>query len=179
MKSVLKLVMAGAFILLCFKSEWNSSVFYTNVYGIKQNDFEDIYRLLATEADECRKNIELGKLGSERSDKKRIKEFGQQMVRDYSRLLQKIEMMAVKKEMKLPEVLSYDKFKTLNKLRKRQGNSFDRMFVRAASSSFSDNIAMLKNIYPFDDHELQSLINENIEITQAHLEALKKVRKRN
>jgi len=76
------------------------------------------------------KEMELGQVAQTHSSSQRIKSFGAMMVKSHKEGIKEIRNLAVRKHVTLPDSVSLRQEKEINKLKKKEGDDFDKAYIK-------------------------------------------------
>jgi len=76
------------------------------------------------------KEMELGQVAQTHSSSQRIKSFGAMMVKSHKEGIEEIRNLAVRKHVTLPDSVSLRQEKEINKLKKKEGDDFDKAYIK-------------------------------------------------
>jgi putative membrane protein len=106
---------------------------------------DEISKFLTEAADARMMDIELGKLAKVRGTTPEIRQYGDRMITDHTRLLQDLRTLAASKNIAVPAVLSNEKADGLEELKEEQGVEFDKKFMRMMTQDHK------RDVRAFDD----------------------------
>ena len=119
--------------------------------------------------------VELGKLAAEKGGSSDVKDFGNQMVKDHSKINDDLKEVAGKMNVTVPGKLSAKHHATIEKMSGMSGADFDKAYVPAMVKDHEMDIAeferadkMVKN------PDLKKFIEDSIPMMKDHLEKIKK-----
>jgi len=114
--------------------------------------------------------VELGNLAQQRGSSDAIKNFGKKLVNDHTKLNNDLRDIAVRQNLTLPMDLSSEERRTIDKLSKLSGASFDREFWKDSVSEHRDDIAEFrKEVDKGENQALKDFAASSIPILEEHL----------
>lgn len=127
-------------------------------------------------ADSRLMDIEQGKLARERGTRKEIREYGDKMIQDQTRLLKELQILAEKKNVKLPKSLSNRKSHGLNELRREEGRFFDKQFLRMMMSGHRRDLRQFQIAKEFNDTEVRNFALNSLPLIESHLTSIEQIK---
>ena len=88
--------------------------------------------------------VELGKLAQEKGATSQVKDFGQKLINDHSKLNDKLKNIASREGITLPSEVSVSQRQLIANLSKLSGSRFDRDFMKHAVSDHREDISDFK-----------------------------------
>jgi putative membrane protein len=85
--------------------------------------------------------VELGKLAASKGSSEQVKQFGQKMVDDHSKVNDELKTLAQNKNITLPTDLNSKDKSTKKKLEKLSGAEFDRAYMQAMVKDHSTDVS--------------------------------------
>jgi putative membrane protein len=137
---------------------------------------EDISAFLTEAADARLMDIEEGKLAKARGTTSEIRQYGERMITDQTKLLHEIRILAASKNIVLPNVLSNEKEDDLKDLREKQGEAFDKAFIRMITTDHKRDVREFEKATDFKDRDIQKFASSYLPLIESHLDEIKKVR---
>ncbi|MGZ3181911.1 MAG: DUF4142 domain-containing protein [Telluria sp.] len=84
--------------------------------------------------------VAMGKMAQAQASDQEVKQFGQRMVADHGKDLQKLRHLARRKNVTLPDSPDKDQTEEAGKLAKLSGAEFDREYVRYEAQDHKDDV---------------------------------------
>jgi putative membrane protein len=172
MKNYLFVAIAAFLVLTSCGSSENDSV--KEAQELNQNSaIDEKISVFLTEATDARMmDLEEGKLASARGTTPAIKEYGEWMVKDQTRMLKELRVLAASKNIKLPNKLSNKKADELEDLQAKDGEDFDDKFVKMMTSDHKRDIDDFEDATDFKDKDVKQFAVSNLPVIKLHLEKL-------
>jgi putative membrane protein len=123
--------------------------------------------------------LEEGKVARQRSTSKHLKEYGDLMVKDQSRMLEELKIIAERKQVKLPSNLSQEKAEGLADLKKEHGESFDKKFIKMMILDHKRDVRKFERATKSNDADVKLFATKYLPIVQSHLEKMRTLKKKN
>jgi putative membrane protein len=137
---------------------------------------ENISKFLTEAADARMMDIELGKLAKERGTTPEIRQYGDRMVTDQSRLLQDLRTLAASKNIALPSTLSNEKAEGLADIKDEQGVEFDKKFMRMMTQDHKRDVRAFDDATDFKDQDVERFASMNLSMVESHLDQIQKIK---
>lgn len=113
--------------------------------------------------------IQLGKLAEQKASNPAVKEFGQRMVTDHTKLTEKMKPYADQWGIAAPTALSSDAQKEYNKLQGLSGNDFDKEYISDMVSDHSKDLdAFTKEVKDTKDAKFKVAVEQGKSVVAAH-----------
>ena len=122
-------------------------------------------------------DLEEGKIASQRSTTRSLKDYGKLIVKDQSKMLDELKKIAELKNVTIPTRLGTDKAEGLNDLRKVHGKSFDKKFIKMMIIDHNRDIKKLERAVLYGDPDIQVFATKYLPIVQSHLDQIKALKK--
>ena len=87
--------------------------------------------------------IELGKLAQQKAQDSQVKDFGQKMVDDHTKLLEDLQKVAQEQNVQLPTTPDAKHQKLMKKMQSLSGEKFDRQYMQAMVKDHKQAIKLL------------------------------------
>jgi putative membrane protein len=136
----------------------------------------DISEFLTKAADARMMDIEQGKLASARGTTPEIKQYGERMIKDQTKLLHEIRVLAASKNIALPATLSEDKADGLEDLREKEADAFDKKFIRMMTIDHKRDVREFEDATEFKDRDVQKFATTYLPLIEAHLEQVQELK---
>lgn len=178
-----KIAIAATFSLLfmagCSTNE-NDSVKQAHDKNLNAAIDENISRFMTEAADARMMDIEEGKLAMQKGTNDLIKNYGERMVADNTKLLQELRTLAASKNITLPQELSNTCADRLEDLRENTGKDFDRKFIRMTRSDHKRDVETFEDAAEESkDKDVKAFASRNISVMESHLAMLEQVSESN
>jgi putative membrane protein len=114
--------------------------------------------------------VKMGQLAVERASNPKVKQFGQRMVDDHSKINDVLKTTAVQKGITVPTALTAKDQATVNHLSKLSGPAFDRAYMQDAVKDHRADVAEFqKQANSGDDPEFKTFASKTVPTLQGHL----------
>src|SRR5690606_22927228 len=118
--------------------------------------------------------VAAGSQALERSDDAAVKQFGQMLVTDHTKVLDELEKAAVAKKLVIPDAMNESHAAILKSMGELSGNDFNKAFKEVMIKSHEDAIALFEQAARgSNDPELRSWAGGKIPSLKNHLEQAK------
>jgi putative membrane protein len=118
--------------------------------------------------------VKLGQLAEQNASSARVKQFGERMVKDHTRLNSELASMAKKIGLTVPSTLSSEQQTEYAKLAKLSGASFDTAYMNLmVKDHTSDLAAFRKEETTTQNRELKATVSKAMPVIEEHLEIAK------
>ncbi|HKB71308.1 MAG TPA: DUF4142 domain-containing protein [Thermoanaerobaculia bacterium] len=118
--------------------------------------------------------VELGKIASANGSDESVKQFGQRMVDDHSKANDELKGIASSKGLALPSSVSGKDRKTAERLRKMNGASFDRAYMKDMVADHEADVAEFeREARSGKDPELKAFAEKTLPTLKEHLQMAK------
>ena len=135
-------------------------------------DNEDI-RFVAEAASGGLKEVVLGKIAMQKAVNKRVKNFGVMMVKDHSKINDKLMALAESKHLTLPTVPNIKDQQVIDELSKKSGAEFDSAYVKDMMADHNNDIKEFQNASQNSlDPDIKSFAIKTLRVLQNHLDAI-------
>jgi putative membrane protein len=88
--------------------------------------------------------VELGNLAVKNGTSPKVKEFGQMMVKDHTKVNEELKALAKKKQIEIPATLSNSKRQQYDSLAAQQGEKFDMLYMNMMIASHEETIGLFQ-----------------------------------
>lgn len=128
-------------------------------------------------ADANMTEIQLGKMAGENGQSQAVKDFGQRMVTDHTKIGDDLKPIAAKLNVEVPTEVTNPKHKqAIDEMAKLKGNEFDKKYSSAMVQDHETVIAMFEKAEgEVKDAELKKFIADTLPILKEHLAMAKKL----
>ncbi|WP_428655079.1 DUF4142 domain-containing protein [Runella sp.] len=138
---------------------------------------KDIAEFLVEIADGRMMDKREGEEALKKGTTKEIRQYGQLMVKDQTKLLKEVKKLAKSHQITLPASISSEKQEGLADLMKEQDKDFDRKFVKMIAIDHERDIKLFKKAGMYDDVSVRRFVVKYYPMLETHLgkvEAIKK-----
>jgi putative membrane protein len=112
-----------------------------------------------------------GNLAAERGTTGKYQQYGKRMMRDQSKLMEEIKLIASAKNLALPEEISEEKTESLNILKAASGETFNRKFRRMIIRDHKRDIREFQRAAESSDPQVREFAKRHLPILEQHLQA--------
>ena len=114
--------------------------------------------------------VRLGQIAREKSNRMDVKQFGQKMIDDHTKLAERMRDVAIKEGIQTPSRMSARDKVLEAKLKKLSGTEFDRAYIRAMVKDQRDNLQSFnREATKGNDTEIKDLASQGAELIKEHL----------
>ena len=117
-----------------------------------------------------------GMLATERGTTSAIRHYGELIVRDQAYLLGELKIIAACRKVQLPESLSNKKSKLLTELREKQGEEFDKKFIKMITKDHERALRQFEKAGVMKDRYIRIFAKRYAYMIQSHLDQLEKLK---
>jgi putative membrane protein len=122
--------------------------------------------------------VDLGKLAKDKGSSDTVKQFGQKMVDDHSRINDDLKTVAKKKNIDLPTALDAKHQAVVDRLSKLSGAEFDRAYSTEMVRDHQEDVKEFqKQANSASDPDVKSFASNNLPTLQEHLKMAKDMSK--
>jgi putative membrane protein len=119
--------------------------------------------------------VSLGKLAGEKGESKEVKDFGEKMVKDHTKIADNLKEVAGKLEVTLPEKVDATHQVKIDKMEKASGTGFDSAYVNAMVMAHKKDIAAFEEAGKETKNEdLKKFIDDSVPTMKEHLDMINK-----
>jgi putative membrane protein len=172
------IVSALTFLVSCTSSE-RDSVKQAHEQNVNSAIDEDISEFLTEAADARLMDIEEGKLAQERGTTEAVRKYGERMVQEQTKLMHELRMLAAAKNITLPGSLSNKKADGLEDLKEKQGDDFDKKFIKMMTIDHKRDVREFEDATDFNDRDIQKFAARNLPLIESHLDEIKQIDEQN
>jgi putative membrane protein len=133
-------------------------------------------KIILEEYDAQLMDIEEGKLAKERGTTLEIQEYGRRMIKEHEAMLMDTRELAEKKDIILPTMLTKEKMEGLMELKEKNGEDFDKKFIKMMIIDHERDVRCLKHASKSDDPDVKSYGIKYLPILEAELKDLKEIK---
>lgn len=121
--------------------------------------------------------VDLGKIAVQNAKSQAVKDFGQMMIDDHTKINNQLKDLAAKKMIDLPTAVTDSQQKEIDNLSKKTGADFDKAYVSMMVDDHKKDIAAFKkNGNMLTDPDFKSFIANTIPVIQKHLDAIETIK---
>jgi putative membrane protein len=175
MKTTALFFIAAAFILTSCGGSNQDSVKQAHEQNLNSAIDEEISEFMTEAADARMMNIEQGKLAKEKGSTAAVRQYGEWMISDQTRLLKELRILAAEKNIMLPSTLSNKKAKALEDLREKEGEKFDKEFIQMMTIDHRRDVRGFDDATDFKDKDIQKFATTNLPMIQSHLDKIRQI----
>jgi len=118
----------------------------------------------------------LGKVAQENASSPRVKAFGEMMVKDHTEAGDKLKNIASSLNITLPDSLSDDSRKEIDKLKKKKGKDFDKAYVSMMVDDHKKDIAEFRKCADnCSDSSIKSFASDALPVLEKHLDSIQAI----
>jgi putative membrane protein len=139
---------------------------------------EKISVFLTEAADARMVDIEEGRLAKTRGTTSEIRQYGERMVNDQTKLLHEIRVLAASKNIALPNAMSNDKKNSLKNLHEEEGKDFDEKFIRTMIRDHKHDVHEFEKASDFKDKDIKRFASQYLPVIEAHLDQIENIKER-
>ena len=122
-------------------------------------------------------DYEEGTLASERGTSPEVVNYGRLMVRDQTLLLKQLNALAAASRVTVPIVIGADKREGLDNLLAKNGEAFDKAFVRSIRIDHERDVAKFRKASALPDPAIAAYARNTLPTIEAHLDGIKQIDK--
>lgn len=122
-------------------------------------------------------DYEEGELASRRGSTAAIRDYGRLMMRDQTRLLSRLELLALEAQVTVPAVISDDKRDGLNELIDAERDDFDERFISSMHIDHKRDVGAFSKAARFPDAAIADFASQELPLIQSHLAGIEAIRK--
>ncbi|MDQ2721267.1 MAG: DUF4142 domain-containing protein [Bacteroidota bacterium] len=123
--------------------------------------------------------VQLGNIAVKNGASQSVKDFGQMMVDDHTKVNNQMKDLAGKKNITLPSTVTDKQQKEIDNLSKKTGADFDKAYVNMMVDDHKNDIAAFKKAgNKVNDADFKSFITNALPTLQKHLDAIENIKKK-
>jgi putative membrane protein len=120
--------------------------------------------------------VELGKVAEEKGVNQRVKDFGAMMVKDHSAADDHLKSIASMLNITLPDSVSDDTRKEIDKLKMKKGRDFDKAYVDMMLDDHKKDIAEFRKCADnCSDSSIKSFASVTLPVLEKHLDSIQAI----
>jgi putative membrane protein len=174
MKLIITIFAASMLFLSC-GPEKTDSVKEAHDKNLNSSIDENISKFMTEATDARMMNIEQGRLALQKGTNDLIKNYGEKMISDNTRLLKEIRTLAAAKNITLPATLSNEKADGLEDLRSSEGKDFDKKFINMMTRDHRRDVDQFEDAADFKDQDISGFATRNLSVIELHLTSIQQV----
>jgi putative membrane protein len=120
--------------------------------------------------------MESGSLAATQGATPGIRAYGELMMHDQMLMIKDLSTIAACKRISLPETLSLDKAKDLDHLKQKEGENFDKKFIRQTIADQRHDLREFEKATAFKDRYVRIFARHYITMIQNHLETIEGIK---
>lgn len=122
--------------------------------------------------------VELGEVAQERAARKEVKEYAQHLQKEHKMSIEKLESIASKKDMELPDEPNASQKKMKERLSKLEGPAFDKAYLDAMVKDHQKNIKTFEQqAKSAKDPEVKQYASQTLPTLREHLKQAQQLQK--
>jgi putative membrane protein len=122
--------------------------------------------------------VQLGGLAKTKSVSDRVKSFASMMITDHMKISEDLQKIAASKNITLPQELSNEAKKDINKLSKKEGAAFDRSYINMMVADHKKDLTKFeKAANDCKDPDLKNFIVQTLPVLRKHLDSAQAIDK--
>lgn len=120
--------------------------------------------------------VQLGNLASQKASNNDVKQFGERMATDHSRLGQRLQQLASNLNVTLPQELTSQQQSLVSRLEKLSGKAFDREYIKEMVSDHARDVSEFERAAAqVTNSELKQFVSEALPVLREHLQAAREL----
>ena len=120
--------------------------------------------------------VELGRMAQEKGQSQEVKDFGQMMVNDHSKVNDQLKQLAQQKNIMLPDSMGEKHMEQVNELREKTGAEFDKAYMELMVEDHQEDVDMFQNAANnMQDAEVRNFASTTVTTLQQHLDRAKQI----
>lgn len=159
----------GLAIALCASGQ---NIFAADENGAKATAAEKAF--IKNAANGGMTEVNLGKLAAEKGESQEVKDFGNQMVKDHSKINDNLKEVAGKLGVTLPDKVNAKHQAKIDKMEKMSGAAFDKAYVNGMVMAHEKDIAEFEKAgKEVKNEDLKKFIDDSVPTMKEHFEMIK------
>jgi putative membrane protein len=175
MKTFTTLLLTAFALLTCNCTPDHDSVKQAQEQNKNSAIDKDISRFMTEAADARMMDIEEGKLAQEKGTTAEVKQYGQLMIEDQTKMLKELRVLASSKNIMLPNTLSIEKAKGLEDLKQETGADFDLKFIKMMKLDHKRDVDEFDDATDFEDRDIKKFATKYLPVVESHLDKIKQL----
>jgi putative membrane protein len=178
MKKIVTVLLVTSCLFACGPTD-KDSVKQAHDQNINSSIDEEVSEFLTEAADARMMDIEEGKLAVSKGSTPAIRIYGEQMVKDQTRMLTELRILAASKNIILPNVLSHKKANELEDLKEKTGEEFDKKFMDMMRIDHKRDVDEFEDALDFKDPDIKQYAKNYLPVVQSHLDNIEALKESN
>jgi putative membrane protein len=166
--------LAPLLFVACGPSD-KDSVKQAHDQNINSSIDEEVSEFLTEAADARMMDLEQGKLAATRGGTAAVRQYGQWMVKDQTKMLTELRILAASKNIVLPNELSHKKADALNNLKEKSGEEFDKKFIDMMRIDHKRDADEFEDALDFRDPDIKQYAQTYLPVVKSHLEKIESI----
>jgi putative membrane protein len=113
--------------------------------------------------------VELGRLAAQKGSTEAVRQFGQRMVDDHSKVNDRLKQIASQKGMTLPTSLDAKHRAAVQRLSKLSGERFDQAYIQEMQKDHMQDVSEFEKVSGNSSSDLKSFADETLPTLREHL----------
>lgn len=124
--------------------------------------------------------VQMGQLAAQKSSNPDVKEFGQKMVDDHTKLGEQMKQVAAQMNVKLPDSLSSKDKSTIAKLSALDGDAFDKAYIKdMVKDHKKDEKEFKQEAINASNPALKEVVSQGAQVIGQHLQMIEQIAQKN
>lgn len=124
--------------------------------------------------------VQMGQLATQKSSNPDVKEFGQKMVDDHTKLGDQMKQVAAQMNVKLPDSLSSKDKSTIAKLSALDGDAFDKAYIKEMVKDHKkDEKEFKQEAIDASNPALKGVVSQGAQVIGQHLQMIEQIAQKN
>jgi putative membrane protein len=120
--------------------------------------------------------VELGKIAQDKASSARVKAFGEMMVKDHTEANNNLKAIATSLNIALPDSVSDDTKKDIDKMKMKKGKDFDKAYVDMMLNDHKKDIAEFRKCADnCSDSTVKSFAYNTLPVLEKHLDSIEAI----
>lgn len=122
--------------------------------------------------------VQLGEAAIRKASNPSVKAFGTMMVQEHSAANEKVKSLATQRNVTLPDSISNEKKREMDKLMEKSGSDFDKDFIKKMVNDHENTIDLFENASDkVSDPEVKTFVSNTLPKLKMHLDSAKAIQK--
>ncbi len=122
--------------------------------------------------------VQLGQLALQKSNDEQVKQFGQKMVDDHTKLIEQMKPVAQQIGVPVPSSPSKSQMKTMDKLKALSGDAFDQAYIKdMVKDHKQDNAEFKHEASTTQNAQLREVVQQGDQVIEMHLQHIQQIAK--
>jgi putative membrane protein len=124
--------------------------------------------------------VALGQIAQNQASSARVKAFGEMMVKDHTEANNHLKALATSLNIALPDSVSDDAKKDIDKLKKKKGRDFDKAYVEMMVDDHKKDVAEFRKCADnCSDSTIKSFAYNTLPVLEKHLDSIQAIAEKN